>query len=77
MSCPYKYLFGVPGKGIHAYKFLDTAIVDYMGTILLAAILTKLTNIPFVISTILMFIIGIVLHALFCVPTGATRYLGI
>jgi len=77
MSCPYKYLFGIPGKGVHAYRFMDTAIVDYVGTIVLAALLTKFTQLPLVLSTILMFIIGILLHVVFCVPTGATRYLGL
>ena len=77
MSCPYKYLFGIPGKGVHAYRFMDTAIVDYVGTIVLAALLTKFTQLPLVLSTILMFIIGILLHVVFCVPTDATRYLGL
>lgn len=77
MSCHYKYLFGIPGKGVHAYRFMDTAIVDYVGTIVLAALLTKFTQLPLVLSTILMFIIGILLHVVFCVPTGATRYLGL
>lgn len=77
MSCPYKYLFGIPGKGVHAYRLLDTAMVDYTGTLILAALLTKFTQLPLVLSTILMFIIGILLHVVFCVPTGATRYLGL
>lgn len=77
MLCKYKNLFGVAGEGVHAYRFMDTAMVDYVGTLLLAVLLTKYTRIPLVLSTILMFIMGIVLHALFCVPTGATRYLGI
>ena len=73
--CKYKDIFGIPGKGVHSYRFLDTAIFDYIGTIVLAAILTKLTDIPFVISTIIMFVLGILLHHIFCVPTNATRYL--
>lgn len=73
--CKYKDIFGIPGKGVHSYRFLDTAIFDYIGTIVLAAILTKLTDIPFVISTIIMFVLGILLHHVFCVPTNATRYL--
>jgi hypothetical protein len=76
MLCKYKDILGIPGKGVHSYRFMDTAVVDYLGTILLAVILTKYTKIPLVLSTILMFILGIVLHVLFCVPTGATRYLG-
>ena len=76
-SCPYKDILGVPGQGVHSYRFLDTAIVDYVLTIILAAAVTKFTGMPFVISTILMFVLGIVLHAVFCVPTNATKYLGI
>ena len=75
--CKYKDILGVPGQGVHSYRFLDTAIVDYVLTIILAAVVTKMTNVPFVISTILMFVLGIVLHAVFCVPTNATKYLGI
>ena len=75
--CKYKDIFGVPGQGVHSYRFLDTAIVDYVLTIALAAVVTKVTNVPFVITTILMFVLGIVLHSVFCVPTNATKYLGI
>jgi len=75
--CKYKDILGVPGQGVHSYRFLDTAIVDYLLTIALAAVVTKITNVPFVITTILMFVLGIVSHAIFCVPTNATKYLGI
>ena len=36
----YKNILGVPGKGVHKYQFLDTAIVDYIFTILGAIITT-------------------------------------
>jgi len=75
--CKYKDIFGVPGKGLHSYRFLDTAIVDYILTIVLAASFAKATNIPFVISTILMFVLGIALHAVFCVQTNSTKFLGL
>lgn len=74
--CKYKDIFGIPGKGIHSYRFLDVALIDYILTIAMAAALSKMTGMPFVISTILMFVLGIILHALFCVPTSAVRYLG-
>lgn len=73
--CKYKDIFGIAGKGVHSYRFLDTAIFDYIGTIAIAAILTKMTDIPLVISTVIMFILGILLHHVFCVSTNATRYL--
>jgi hypothetical protein len=75
MSCQYKYIFGRPGEGIHKYKFLGTSIVDYIGTIFLAMILTKFTGIPLVLTTIAMFVLGILLHLLFCSRTGTEFWL--
>ena len=75
--CTYKNSLGVPGQGFHSMRIpgTDTALFDYVGTILLAFILTRITGIPFVISTIAMFTIGIILHWLFCVPTNSTVFL--
>jgi hypothetical protein len=75
--CKFKNIFGEPGKGVHSHRFMGVAIVDYALTILLAILVTKLTKLPLVISTILCFVMGIVLHALFCVPTQATIFLGL
>ena len=75
--CKFKNIFGEPGKGVHSHRFMGVAIVDYALTILLAILVTKLTKVPLVISTILCFVMGIVLHALFCVPTQATIFLGL
>ena len=80
MSCPFKKysnFFGMPNEGIHKYRLLDVALIDYIGTIVLAIIMSKITKIPLVISTIFMFILGIILHMLFGVNTSAVKYLGI
>ena len=80
MSCPFKKysgIFGNPSEGIHKYRLLDVALVDYVLTILLAIFLSKLTKIPLVISTIIMFVLGIILHMLFGINTSAVNYLGI
>ena len=76
-KCPYRDIFGKSGTGAHAYRFLDVAIVDYILTIFLAAFLTKLIKIPFEISTIIVFVSGIILHALVGVNTGAVKFLGL
>ena len=76
MLCQYKNIFGSPGKGVHAWRFMDTAVFDYVGTLLLAALFARLTGLPLVLSTILMFAVGVVLHVVFCVPTAAVKYLG-
>ena len=80
MSCSLKKfsdIFGKPRTGIHSYRFLDTSIVDYIGTILFAIIFTKITKVPLVLSTIIMFILGIILHLIFGVQTNTLTYLGI
>ena len=72
--CKYKNIFGVPGTGVHAWKFEGTSLFDYFATIILAMITTKITKVPLVITTIVMFLLGIFLHYIFCVPTQAIKY---
>lgn len=75
MSCQYKYIFGKPGVGVHQYRFLDTAIFDYIGSILIAMIITKFTKIPLVLTTIGVLLLGIILHIAFCMKTGTEMWL--
>ena len=82
MSCPldlskYKNIFGEPGKGLHQYKFKGTAIIDYLATIMIAFIITYFTDIPLVITTILILILGILFHYLFGIKSHVIRYLGL
>ncbi len=67
--CQYKDIFGEPNKGFHSIRLLDFAILDILGTFLLAYLLTLVTGINYIISTIIMFVIAIFLHWLFCVDT--------
>ena len=78
--CPfhkYKDILGVPFKGVHKFRFLNTAIVDYILTIILAILTTYFTTTPLVLTTILWFVIGIISHILFGVETDTLKYLGI
>jgi len=78
--CPFskfKNLLGVPNKGIHRFRFLNTAIVDYIMSIIGACIITLFTRIPLVLTTIFVFVLGIILHILFGVETGVLKYFGI
>lgn len=71
----YKDVFGRPGEGVHKYRFGGVAIVDYLMSIVMALIITHLTDIPFVITTICVFVGAIILHHLFGVKTGTVRYI--
>ena len=78
MSCPfqqYKNIFGEPNTNIHSNRFLNTAIIDYILTIMVACITTYYTDIPLVLSTIGWFVLSIVLHMLFGVETNTVKYL--
>jgi len=79
-TCPfskYKHILGIPKKGVHRYRLLGTAIIDYILTIILSIILTLLTKIPLVLTTIFSFILGILLHIFFGLETNTTKYLGL
>lgn len=71
----YKNIFGAPGTGVHKYKFKGTSIVDYFLTIFGAFVITYFTNIPLVITTIGLFLIGIVLHYLFGIETQVLNFI--
>lgn len=78
--CPlneYKNILGTPGKGTHSYRFLDTAIVDYILSIILAMTITYYSKIPLVLTTISVLIVGILLHMLFGVNTNTIEYIGL
>ena len=72
----FKNIFGEPGKGLHQYKFKGTAIIDYLLTILGAFIITYYTDIPLVITTISLLLLGIFFHYLFGIRSQVLRYFG-
>jgi len=78
--CPFKKFknkLGIPGKGIHRYRFLNTAIFDYVLTIIMAFVTTYLLHTPLVLTTIAWFILGICMHVLFGVETNSVKKLGL
>ncbi len=78
--CPfneYKNILGVATKGVHKYRFLDTAIVDYILTIIISCITTYFSKIPLVLTTFIWLSLGIVLHTLFGIETNTIKYLGL
>ena len=80
IDCPLKQfrdIFGKPNTGIHKIKLRDTSMIDYLGTILIAIIICYYTEIPLVITTIFILLLGMILHLLFGVNTSSLKYLGI
>jgi len=73
----WKDIFGKPNTGVHSYRFIGVAIIDYILTIILSIVTTLLTGIPLVLTTIGMFTLGIIAHMIFGVSTNTTKYLNI
>jgi len=75
--CHYKHILGKPGKGLHSYRVFNIAIVDVILTFLLAYVLKKYVfkNTHYGIILLSCFIIGIILHKLFCVRTTIDKFL--
>ena len=73
--CKYKDALGIPGKGIHSYRIFNIAIADVVMTIIGAWILSRVFKWPFYITLIGFFILGIILHRLFCVQTTLDKLL--
>jgi fatty acid desaturase len=73
--CKYKNALGEPGKGIHSYRFFGVAIMDVIMTLIGAAIISYFSGYSFLYVAIFLFILGIILHRLFCVRTTVDKVL--
>ena len=75
MLCQFRNLFGQPGKGAHKYRIANIALVDLLGTLLLAYIIHLYTVYSFPIILAGVFLLGIIAHRLFCVRTTIDKLL--
>jgi hypothetical protein len=73
--CKYKNILGKPGTGLHSYRFMNIAIVDVLLTLLLAFVISYYTKYSFLYVSITLFILGILIHRLFCVRTTIDKLL--
>ena len=73
--CKYKNALGIPGKGIHSYRLFGIAIADVIMTIIGAILISFFFKISFIKTLLVLFLLGIVLHRLFCVRTTIDKLL--
>ena len=75
MSCQYKNMFGQVKQGIHSYRIFDFAVLDIAVTVVIAWGISYFLKTPFIYTTIAFFLLGIVVHRLFCVRTTMDKIL--
>jgi hypothetical protein len=73
MLCKYKDIFGKAGEGVHSYRIFNIAIIDVLSTVLVAYLFAPKKYFYHVL--IGLFILGIILHRLFCVRTTIDKLL--
>ena len=75
--CKYRDIIGKPGTGIHSYRLMDVSVVDVLVTVLGAYLLHLrfFPSRPFWLILLVVFLVGIVAHRLFCVRTTVDKWL--
>jgi hypothetical protein len=73
--CKYRNALGVPGKGVHSVRLGGVAIVDVIMTLVGAYVIAYFTRTSFAWTAAGLFLLGIILHRLFCVRTTIDRLL--
>jgi hypothetical protein len=76
--CKYKDILGVPNEGFHSIRIGKFALLDIIGTIIIGYLIPttifKYSDKTIIIlSIIIMFIIGILSHLLFCINTPLNK----
>lgn len=75
MLCKYKDILGKPKKGIHSYRLFNIAVADVALTLIVSKLISVYTKIPVYKTFIVLFLLGILLHRLFCVRTTIDKLL--
>lgn len=73
--CKYRNALGVPGKGAHSIRLGGVAIVDVIMTLVGAYIIARIARTSFAWTAAGFFLLGIILHRLFCVRTTLDKLL--
>lgn len=67
--CKYRNILGKPNEGFHKTRLFGFALYDIIGAFLLAYFLTVLTGMSDIKAIVIVFIVTVFLHWLFCVNT--------
>ena len=74
--CKYKDALGKPNEGLHSYRVFNISIIDVLLTILLAKFIQYYIMEETEFSIIFVcFILGIIIHRIFCVWTQIDKLL--
>jgi hypothetical protein len=67
--CKYRNYFGKPGEGAHSYRLFNIAYIDVLFTVITAWLISHFFKLSFGYTLAILFLLGIVMHRMFCVRT--------
>lgn len=74
--CKYKNLFGEPNTGLRQkYRIFNISLPDLLPTILFAYLFSVFTKFSFYYTLVLLFIIMVFFHRIFCVRSTTDKLL--
>lgn len=73
--CKYNNLLGNVNEGIHSYKILGISYLDTIVVILCSYAISKFFDIDLIQTLIIVFLLGIIIHNIFCVKTKVDQLL--
>ena len=76
MLCQYRNLFGKVGEGVHSYRIANLAVADILLTVLGAFLIHLMFPVyHFGYILLALFLLGIILHRIFCVKTTVDKWI--
>jgi hypothetical protein len=71
--CKYRHILGKEQDGFHKTRFFGVALFDTLATIVGAWLISKALKVNFLVTLIGLFVVGIILHRMFCVNTTINK----
>lgn len=75
--CKYKDVLGIPKTGLHSYRVFNIAVMDVLFTFIFAKFIQVyiMKETDYLLILLFSFILGIILHRIFCVRTTIDKLL--
>ncbi len=75
--CKYKDVLGIPKTGLHSYRVFNIAVMDVLFTFIFAKFIQVyiMKETDYLLILLFSFILGIILHRIFCVRTTVDKLL--
>jgi len=71
--CKYKDILGKPREGIRKYRIFDISIMDTAVVIIFGYFISWYMKWNIWLTLFVLFILGIIVHRMFCVRTGIAK----